>query len=804
MSPLETVGKVVDGKYKIEKQLGKGGMGTVYLATHIGTGRPVAIKVIVPQFMQRREFVERFRREAKAAGRLRHPNVVDVTDFGFSVDEDGAKTAYLVMEYLDGCTLGEILEEEKTIPLEFTVEILEQVCSAVDEAHRQGIIHRDPKPDNIWLEPNQRGGYTVKVLDFGIAKLEETQLESSHVPELVRDYSKTRLVGEKETLADENDAATVVDADNATYPGEAGTRAVAADGATRVAEDSSEAGTMIQQVPVDESPGDRSEAGTIVQGSPDERSVRGGEAQTAEYSSAAASRVAEKDGEKTNIISDAVGTDEEVKPILNTSDLTKAGAVLGTPLYMSPEQCRGETLTPASDIYSLSVIVYQMLSGHLPFMGDYVEVMNGHKNEPPPNFKARKVPEKLKSVVMSSLSKDPRDRPESAEALASKLRANSEGLGVLLRRSVVIYSERLPKFLMLALITFAPLVVVTFLRVGISFLSVFEIIESRTLEQLNTVGLGLTGFFLQIVSAAILVGTTTWVVGQVLAFPLRPISIGAAFKEVGKRWKPLTGTVTLSTILALLGWFAGAVAGLLGFVFFIAAAGGIFGKVGAIISSVSGAAVGMIVLGTLLTGLFMLIAPSIMMEGVSGKAAFKRSIELTLRSLRTVLATSLLVYFVPAVLALAIGLSVGSVIRNFEMSREMSKMKKEGVVAQKPGSKEDDVNFTITTTGGITESRKSDADEKEEKDMTQQFSKALQEGIFELLWTPLAILISSFTSVITALIYFKTRQAGGESMQGLLSKLDNADRPQTNWQHRVRQRLIQSGRVMDSQSDPQA
>src|SRR5438552_5639498 len=122
--------------------------------------------------MQRGEFVERFRREARAAGRLRHPNVVDVTDFGFA-DTDEGQVAYLVMEYLDGCTLGEILEEEKNLPVGWTLDILEQVCSAVHEAHDQGIIHRDLKPDNIWLEPNQRGGYTVKVLDFGIAKLEE-------------------------------------------------------------------------------------------------------------------------------------------------------------------------------------------------------------------------------------------------------------------------------------------------------------------------------------------------------------------------------------------------------------------------------------------------------------------------------------------------------------------------------------------------------------------------------------------------------------------------------------------------------
>src|SRR5258708_6040055 len=110
MASTDLIGQVLDGKYRIEEQLGKGGMGAVYYATHLGTERPVALKVIAPQLMKHDEFVERFRREARAAGRLRHPNVVDVTDFGFAhVGED--QVAYLVMEYLDGYTLSEILAD---------------------------------------------------------------------------------------------------------------------------------------------------------------------------------------------------------------------------------------------------------------------------------------------------------------------------------------------------------------------------------------------------------------------------------------------------------------------------------------------------------------------------------------------------------------------------------------------------------------------------------------------------------------------------------------------------------------------
>src|SRR5882762_9625224 len=167
------VGQVLDSKYHLERLLGQGGMGAVYLATHLGTERFVALKLIAPEFMRNDEFVERFKREARAAGRLRHPNVVDVTDFGFA-QTGNDRVAYLVMEYLDGCTLGDVLVEERRLPLEWVVDILEQVGSAVHEAHQQGIVHRDLKPDNIWLEPTRLGGYRVKVLDFGIAKLAET------------------------------------------------------------------------------------------------------------------------------------------------------------------------------------------------------------------------------------------------------------------------------------------------------------------------------------------------------------------------------------------------------------------------------------------------------------------------------------------------------------------------------------------------------------------------------------------------------------------------------------------------------
>src|SRR5688572_11560889 len=127
------IGQVLDEKYRIEKKLGQGGMGAVFLATHLGTGRPAAIKVIAPELMDNEEFIERFKLEARAAGLLSHPNVVNVTDFGFT-SVNNNRVAYLVMEYLNGRTLGDLVKKKGKLPLGFVVDVLEQVCLAIGEA----------------------------------------------------------------------------------------------------------------------------------------------------------------------------------------------------------------------------------------------------------------------------------------------------------------------------------------------------------------------------------------------------------------------------------------------------------------------------------------------------------------------------------------------------------------------------------------------------------------------------------------------------------------------------------------------
>jgi serine/threonine protein kinase len=164
------VDQVLDGTYRLGARIGEGGMGAVYAARHLGTDRPVAIKVLLPEVVGNARAVERFRREARAAGRLRHPNVVDVTDFGVA-QVDGHEVAYLVMEFLEGATLRSVLDTRGALPLDVAVEVVEQVASALDAAHAAGIVHRDLKPDNVWLVPDARGGYAVRVLDFGIALL---------------------------------------------------------------------------------------------------------------------------------------------------------------------------------------------------------------------------------------------------------------------------------------------------------------------------------------------------------------------------------------------------------------------------------------------------------------------------------------------------------------------------------------------------------------------------------------------------------------------------------------------------------
>src|SRR5215218_1785234 len=285
------LGVVLDDKYRLDERLGVGGMGAVYRATHLLIERPVAVKVLSPRLITDDAAKERFRREARAAGRLQHTNAVAVTDFG----ETSEGVVYLVMELLEGRPLRNVLAREAPLDPARAVSLMLQISAAVEAAHEAGIIHRDLKPGNIFLVQRPDSPYIVKVLDFGIAK-------------------------------------------------------IAAD-------------------------------------------------------------------EEGNLI----------------DTLTGAGVMIGTPRYMSPEQCDGAELTPASDVYSLGVILYEMLTGQTPFSGvsPLALALKHSSEEPrPPRELVATVPPALEAVVLHALEKAADARPSDAGEFRRELFAVAERLGL--------------------------------------------------------------------------------------------------------------------------------------------------------------------------------------------------------------------------------------------------------------------------------------------------------------------------------------------------------------------------------------
>ena len=147
-------GRVIDNRYRVLRKIGEGGMGTVYAAEHVEIGKVVAIKILHPHYSTEQELVERFRREARAASRIGHPNIIDVMDFGTT--EDGC--AYFIMEHLDGIDLADVLSHERRLDPNRSCQITIQICRALAAAHAAGVIHRDLKPENIFLRRARRQG----------------------------------------------------------------------------------------------------------------------------------------------------------------------------------------------------------------------------------------------------------------------------------------------------------------------------------------------------------------------------------------------------------------------------------------------------------------------------------------------------------------------------------------------------------------------------------------------------------------------------------------------------------------------
>jgi serine/threonine-protein kinase len=286
------VGQTIAGKFVIDAVLAVGGTGTVYRARHLGLDRMVALKLLREEFARDEDFIERFKREARAASRLEHPNSVRVLDFG---QHDGS-LLYLAMEYVEGRTLFEVIKADAPLPEARIVDILSQVLAAVGVAHDMGVVHRDLKPENIMIMrgTSDEGEHAelVKVLDFGIAAL-----------------------------------------------------------------------------------------GTVARGA---------------------------------------GGDEAEGP-----RMTKRGLLVGTPEYMAPEQAGGERADRRSDLYSAGVVLYQMMTGRLPFRGDNaLTVAVKHITEaptPPSSFAVVNL--KLEAVCIRAMSKAPDERFASAREMRSALRA---------------------------------------------------------------------------------------------------------------------------------------------------------------------------------------------------------------------------------------------------------------------------------------------------------------------------------------------------------------------------------------------
>ncbi|MGE0549279.1 MAG: serine/threonine-protein kinase [Kofleriaceae bacterium] len=169
------IGSELDGRYRVVAYLGAGGMGEVYLAEHIQLGRQEALKILRPELAWSPELVARLRREARAINRLHHPNIVSLYDFGRLPDG----RYYLSMELADGEGLQSVLTREAPMAIPRVIEILLQLCEALEHAHDRGVIHRDLKPANL-IVTEYRGNMVLKVLDFGLAKIVDPQLQESH------------------------------------------------------------------------------------------------------------------------------------------------------------------------------------------------------------------------------------------------------------------------------------------------------------------------------------------------------------------------------------------------------------------------------------------------------------------------------------------------------------------------------------------------------------------------------------------------------------------------------------------------
>jgi serine/threonine-protein kinase len=279
------INTVVADRYRVQRKLGEGGMGVVYLAEHVFIEKPVAIKILADDFARKADLVARFMQEAKAASKIGHENIIDITDFG----ETASGSVFFVMEFLDGGDLAHHIRQSGPMPFPRVRYIMNQICRALGAAHSKGIIHRDLKPENIYLIEREGKPDFVKILDFGIAKM----------------------------------------------------NALDSEGGAR---------------------------------------------------------------------------------------LTRTGMIFGTPEYMSPEQARGDRPDHRVDIYAAGCILYEMLTGDVPFHAEsFMGVLTKHMFETPepPSVRCPEVPiaPEVEAVVLRALAKDREQRFQTMKEMALALEA---------------------------------------------------------------------------------------------------------------------------------------------------------------------------------------------------------------------------------------------------------------------------------------------------------------------------------------------------------------------------------------------
>ncbi|HTH37237.1 MAG TPA: protein kinase, partial [Pyrinomonadaceae bacterium] len=474
-----------------------------------------------------------------------------------------------------------------------------------------------------------------------------------------------------------------------------------------------------------------------------------------------------------------------------TSDLTRVGSVLGTPLYMSPEQCRGDKLDPRSDIYSLGVIAYQMLSGETPFRGEFTQVMESHRLVPPPPLDAKKVRKKLKRVINSALAKEPEDRPQTAEAFASSLRSRSEGIFELLRRSGMIWTEHIQKYLTLSTLFFLPIIAMGAVIVTLSFLKASEVIP----ETAARYSMGITAVLNGIMTAFctfLILGTIAWIVTQRLAIPLRPVKLRVALAEARKKWTTFAGLGIVCTLITVL---AAGLAFAVVFGIFFAVFWLIFGisEPTVYTAAILGACAGVTAFFIVNVWL-MLVAPVAMMENLRGRKAIKRSKALISRSLVTALAAYVIMFLIPAVAAGSLSFMLSMTAKALEIRRPAAEERKADNSPLEPPVRSNGEDKEVSIGFRLGQGRRASASEGS-KDMRERLIDSVLETLLQILLLPIQIVVISFTAIIVALLYLKTRQAGGESLHELLANFEESDKPRKRWQERVRQRLIQSGRI---------